>query len=50
MTYHRVNLDLSVVPLHDADAWFKRLYDREPGLLKVIVEPGHPPGEPDLDE
>jgi threonine dehydrogenase-like Zn-dependent dehydrogenase len=24
-------------PLADGAAWFKRLYDREPGLLKVIL-------------
>jgi L-iditol 2-dehydrogenase len=27
------------IPLADAPAWFERLYAREPGLLKVIVEP-----------
>jgi len=27
------------IPLQDAPAWFERLYNREPGLLKVIVEP-----------
>ena len=25
-------------PLSEGAAWFKRLYDREPGLLKVILE------------
>lgn len=39
----------AVVPLHDAGAWFKRLYDREGGLLKVVVEPHHPDGDAELD-
>ncbi|MCU0509840.1 MAG: galactitol-1-phosphate 5-dehydrogenase [Anaerolineae bacterium] len=30
----------AVAPLSDAAAWFGRLYRREPGLMKVIVEPG----------
>lgn len=29
----------AVAPLSEGDAWFKRLYAREPGLLKVILEP-----------
>jgi threonine dehydrogenase-like Zn-dependent dehydrogenase len=29
----------AVVPLADGAAWFQRLYDREPGLLKVILKP-----------
>lgn len=29
----------AVVPLRDAAGWFERLYRREPGLMKVIVEP-----------
>lgn len=29
----------AVVPLCDAAGWFNRLYRREPGLMKVIVEP-----------
>ena len=28
-------------PLIEGAAWFKRLYDREPGLIKVILEPHH---------
>ncbi|MCF7975273.1 MAG: galactitol-1-phosphate 5-dehydrogenase [Phycisphaerae bacterium] len=28
-------------PLADGAAWFKRLYDRERGLIKVILEPNH---------
>jgi L-iditol 2-dehydrogenase len=30
----------AVAPLSDAAAWFGRLRQREPGLMKVIVEPG----------
>jgi threonine dehydrogenase-like Zn-dependent dehydrogenase len=26
-------------PLADGAAWFKRLYNREPGLLKVVLIP-----------
>ena len=29
----------AVAPLEDGAAWFKRLYEREPGLLKVVLEP-----------
>ncbi|MCC8189601.1 MAG: galactitol-1-phosphate 5-dehydrogenase [Planctomycetes bacterium] len=29
----------AVVPLEEGPSWFKRLYDREPGLLKVILQP-----------
>ena len=29
----------AVAPLADGASWFKRLYDREPGLLKVVLEP-----------
>ena len=29
----------AVVPLEDGARWFQRLYDREPGLLKVVLEP-----------
>jgi L-iditol 2-dehydrogenase len=29
----------AVAPLEEGAAWFKRLYDREPGLLKVILKP-----------
>jgi L-iditol 2-dehydrogenase len=29
----------AVVPLQDGPAWFQRLYDREPGLLKVVLQP-----------
>jgi L-iditol 2-dehydrogenase len=30
----------AIAPLSDAAEWFGRLYRREPGLMKVIVEPG----------
>jgi len=30
----------AVAPLEDGPAWFQRLYDREPGLLKVVLQPG----------
>ena len=29
----------AVAPLADGHAWFERLYAREPGLLKVVLEP-----------
>jgi len=29
----------AVAPLEDGPAWFERLYRREPGLLKVVLEP-----------
>jgi threonine dehydrogenase-like Zn-dependent dehydrogenase len=29
----------AVAPLRDGASWFKRLHDREPGLLKVILTP-----------
>lgn len=29
----------AVAPLEDGPAWFRRLYDREPGLLKVVLNP-----------
>ncbi len=32
-------LTSAVAPLAEGAAWFKRLYDREPGLMKVILEP-----------
>jgi threonine dehydrogenase-like Zn-dependent dehydrogenase len=28
-------------PLKEGATWFKRLYNREPGLIKVILEPNH---------
>jgi L-iditol 2-dehydrogenase len=40
----RGNIDVdalisAVVPLSDGASWFKRLYQGEPGLMKVILEP-----------
>jgi L-iditol 2-dehydrogenase len=32
----------AVAPLEDGPAWFSRLYNREPGLLKVVLQPGGP--------
>jgi L-iditol 2-dehydrogenase len=29
----------AVAPLEDGSAWFDRLYNHEPGLLKVVLEP-----------
>ena len=29
----------AVAPLAEGASWFKRLYEREPGLLKVVLEP-----------
>jgi L-iditol 2-dehydrogenase len=37
-----VNVDAlisAVVPLAEGAAWFKRLYNKEPGLMKVILKP-----------
>jgi L-iditol 2-dehydrogenase len=37
-----INVDAlisAVVPLEEGAEWFKRLYDREPGLMKVILQP-----------
>lgn len=41
MGRNAINTDVLVSatpPLNEGAAWFKRLYDREPGLLKVILE------------
>jgi L-iditol 2-dehydrogenase len=29
----------AVAPLEDGAAWFHRLHEREPGLLKVVLQP-----------
>ncbi len=29
----------AVAPLSEGASWFKRLYDKEPGLMKVILTP-----------
>ncbi len=29
----------AVAPLSEGPAWFRRLYDREPGLMKVVLQP-----------
>jgi threonine dehydrogenase-like Zn-dependent dehydrogenase len=29
----------AVAPLADGAAWFHRLYEREPGLMKVVLQP-----------
>ena len=29
----------AVAPLEEGASWFQRLYDREPGLLKVVLQP-----------
>ena len=42
MASGRVNVDTlisAVAPLSDGAAWFERLHQREPGLMKVILEP-----------
>ncbi len=31
-------------PLAEGPAWFDRLYRKEPGLLKVVLDPAHPGG------
>ena len=43
MARGRVDVDALVsatAPLSEGAAWFERLYAREPGLLKVVLEPG----------
>ncbi len=38
----RINVDAlisAVAPLAEGASWFKRLYNREPGLMKVILQP-----------
>lgn len=38
----RINVDAILtaeVPLADGPAWFERLYNREPGLMKVVLKP-----------
>jgi L-iditol 2-dehydrogenase len=35
----------AVAPLEDGPAWFERLYGREPGLLKVVLQPEPPVSE-----
>ncbi|MFC2115941.1 galactitol-1-phosphate 5-dehydrogenase [Bacteroidota bacterium] len=38
-----VNVDAilsAVAPLSEGAEWFKRLYDKEPGLIKVVLNPG----------
>jgi len=42
MTRDAINVDAlisAVAPMSDGASWFKRLYDGEPGLLKVILTP-----------
>jgi L-iditol 2-dehydrogenase len=37
-----INVDAmisAVAPLSEGDEWFKRLYQGEPGLMKVILTP-----------
>ena len=29
----------AVAPLEEGREWFRRLYEREPGLLKVVLQP-----------
>jgi threonine dehydrogenase-like Zn-dependent dehydrogenase len=29
----------AIAPLEDGPQWFDRLHNREPGLLKVVLEP-----------
>jgi len=41
MAAHKINLDpiiSAVAPLKDGALWFERLYNREPGLLKIVLE------------
>lgn len=43
MARGKVNVDAlisAIAPLSEGAAWFDRLYAREPGLLKVVLEPG----------
>jgi threonine dehydrogenase-like Zn-dependent dehydrogenase len=42
ITRGAINVDVlisAVAPLSEGNAWFQRLYHREPGLMKVILEP-----------
>jgi threonine dehydrogenase-like Zn-dependent dehydrogenase len=42
MAAGKINVDpliSATAPLSDGPAWFKRLYEKEPGLLKVILVP-----------
>ncbi|WP_020610735.1 zinc-dependent alcohol dehydrogenase [Sediminispirochaeta bajacaliforniensis] len=42
MLRNKIDLDpliSAVAPLSEGQSWFDRLYDREPGLLKVVLEP-----------
>jgi L-iditol 2-dehydrogenase len=39
----KVNVDAILsaeAPLSEGASWFKRLYDKEPGLIKVVLKPG----------
>jgi len=41
MATHKINLDpiiSAVAPLKDGALWFEKLYNREPGLLKIVLE------------
>ncbi|MGW8315871.1 MAG: zinc-binding dehydrogenase, partial [Bacteroidales bacterium] len=43
MARKKINVDAILsaeAPLSEGAAWFKRLYDREPGLIKVVLNPG----------
>jgi L-iditol 2-dehydrogenase len=43
MSSGRINVDVllsAVAPLEDGASWFERLYRREPGLMKVVLQPG----------
>jgi threonine dehydrogenase-like Zn-dependent dehydrogenase len=31
----------AMAPLSEGPEWFERLYAREPGLMKVILQPNH---------
>jgi L-iditol 2-dehydrogenase len=38
----RVNVDAlisAIAPLSEGPGWFQRLHGREPGLMKVVLEP-----------
>jgi threonine dehydrogenase-like Zn-dependent dehydrogenase len=42
MLRNKIDLDpliSAVAPLSEGQSWFDRLYNREPGLLKVVLEP-----------
>ncbi len=40
----------AVAPLSDGPEWFKRLYAREPNLMKIVLDPREDPGESSISK